>query len=303
MFHPTLRQLELFRAVCEHGSITRAAEAMHLTQPAVSIQIKQLADTVGLPLLEQIGKTLHVTDAGRLVLAGCREVLDAVDRLESVAADLKGLQRGRLRVAVTTTAKYFMPRLLGEFAALHEGIELSLKVTNRAGLLARLEANEDDLYVLGQPPDKPAVLAHVFARNPLVVVARPDHPLSSHRRIPIERLGQEWFIAREEGSGTRTAAERYFGERGVPLRYRMELGSNEAIKQGVIGGLGIAVLAKTSVEMELVAGVLRVLPVAGLPIRRDWYLVRLAAKRPSLVAQAFSEFLLRSADLAPSLPR
>ena len=298
MFHPTLRQLELFRAVCEHGSITRAAEAMHLTQPAVSIQIRQLSETVGLPLLEQIGKTMHITDAGRQVLAGCRETLDAVNRLESALADLKGLKRGRLRIAVTTTAKYFMPRLLGEFAARHEGIELSLKVTNRAGLLTRLEGNEDDLYVLGQPPEQPAVVAHAFAENPLVVVARPDHPLARLKRIPLERIGQEWFLAREEGSGTRTATERHFAERGVPLRYRMELGSNEAIKQAVIGRLGLALLAKTSVEMELTAGVLQVLPVAGLPIRRDWYLVRLADKKPSIAAQAFSDFLLQGAGRA-----
>ncbi|MCX7894083.1 MAG: LysR substrate-binding domain-containing protein [Burkholderiales bacterium] len=298
--HITLRQLEIFEAVARHLSYSRAAEALHLTQPAVSMQLRQIEGQVGVPLLEQIGKTLYLTDAGRTVLRGARETLGAVERLAIAVADLKGLRRGRLSVAVTTTAEYFMPRLLGEFSARHPGIEFTLEVTNRAGLLARLGDNADDVYVAGQPPQGVPVACKPLAPNRLLVVARPDHPLARAGRVPLARIATEPFLAREPGSGTRAAAERFLAERGITLSYRMELGSNEAVKQGVLGGLGLAVLAETSVAIELAAGALVPLAVTGFPIARTWYLIQRADKTPSLLAQAFVEFLLAGVAVAPT---
>lgn len=256
-----------------------------------------------MPLIEQIGKRLYLSEARRTVLEGARETLGAVERLEMANADLKGPRRGRLRPAVTTTANYFMPRLRGEFAAQHPGVELTLGVTNGEGLLARMAANEDDFDVAGEPPEGARVVCRPFAEKRLLVIARPDHPLARLRQVPLARLAEEFFLGRESGSGARAAAERWLAQRGMALRYRMELGSNEAIKQGVLGGLGIAILAEASVAMELAAGALVALPVAGFPIRRPWYLMWRADKDLSLVARAFVEHLRGGVSLAVPVVR
>ena len=234
----SLRQLHIFEAVARHLSYTRAAEELHLTQPAVFAQIKQLEDSVGLPLLERLGKQLFLTAAGREVLATSRETVAAIERLEMRLADMQGLKRGRLRVAMVTTAKYLVPRLLGEFCVRYPGIEASLTVTNREKLLARIANNEDDLAILGIPPEGMDVVATPIADNPLVVIARNDHALARRKRIPLARISEEPFILREPGSGTRLATERHFAEHGLKLKVRMELGSNEAIKQAIAGAWG-----------------------------------------------------------------
>lgn len=288
----SLRQLHIFEAVARHLSYTRAAEELHLTQPAVFAQVKQLEESVGQPLLERIGKQLFLTDAGTEVLATSRETVAAVERLEMRLADMQGLKKGRLRIAIVTTAKYLIPRLLGEFCTRYPGIEAALTVTNREKLLARLAENVDDLVVLGVPPEHLDVVATPIADNPLVVVARNDHPLAGKRRIPPERLAREPFVMREPGSGTRLATERFFAEHQLSVRVRMELGSNEAIKQAIVGGLGISVLSLHTLALEGAAGLLQPLDVRGFPLQRKWYVAYPQGKHLSAVATAFLDHLL-----------
>ncbi|NJD05690.1 MAG: LysR family transcriptional regulator [Methylococcaceae bacterium] len=292
----SLRQLKVFESVARLLSFTRAATELHLTQPAVSIQIRQLEENVGLPLFENIGKRIYLTDTGKDLYGVCETVLGALSRFEMDAADRRGLKTGKLRLAVTTTAKYFVPRLLGPFCERYPGIEVSLKVTNQSSLLERLAHNEDDLYILGQPPKHLAVKAQPFMENRLVMLAPPDHPLVGQRNIPLQRFAAEWLLMREAGSGTRQSTERFFAERGVAIRERMTLGSNEAIKQAVMGKLGLAVLSHNTVVLEIAVGQIAVLDVEGFPILRHWQLVYPAEKRLSVVAQAFFDFLNEPAE-------
>lgn len=291
----SLRQLHIFEAVSRHLSYTRAAEELHLTQPAVFAQVKQLEDSIGMPLLERIGKQLHLTPAGREVLVASRETRDALERLEMRLADMQGLKRGRLRIAIVTTTKYLIPRLLGEFCTQHPGIEAALTVTNREKVLARLAENIDDLVVLGAPPEHLDVVAMPIADNPLVVVARHDHPLTGRKKIPLKRIAEEPFLLREPGSGTRLAVERHFARQGLAPRVRMELGSNEAIKQAIAGGLGIAVLSRHTLALEGDSGLLTTLDVAGFPLMRQWFVAYPAGKHLSAVAEAFLAYLLPDA--------
>lgn len=288
----SLRQLQIFGAVARHLSYTRAAEDLHLTQPAVFAQIKQLEESLGLPLLERIGKQLHLTPTGHEVLATSRETIDALERLEMRLSDMQGLKRGRLRIAIVTTAKYLIPRLLGEFCSHYPGIEASLTVTNREKLLLRMTANEDDLVVLGAPPEGMEVVAEPIADNPLVVLARHDHPLAGVANIPFARLAEEPFILREPGSGTRLATERHFAEHGLKPRMRMVLGSNEAIKQAIAGGLGVSVLSRHTLTLDGEGALLRPLDVQGFPLMRKWYVAYPTGKHLSVVAEAFMQHLL-----------
>ncbi len=283
----SLRQLHIFEAVARHLSYTRAAEELHLTQPAVFAQVKQLEDNIGLPLLERIGKQMFLTDVGREVLATSREVRDAIDRLEMRLDNMHGLKKGKLHIAIVTTAEYLIPRLLGEFCTRYPGIEAALTVTNREMLLARLTDNIDDLVILGAPPEHLDVVASPIADNPLVVLARHDHPLAGRKKITLRRIAEEPFLLREPGSGTRLATERLFSEKGLAPRIRMELGSNEAIKQAIAGGLGISVLSSHTVALEGEQGPLQVLDVQGFPLMRQWYVAHLAGKHLSAVAEAF----------------
>ena len=292
----TLRQLQVFEAVARLGSFSRAAEQIHVSQPAVSKQIRQLQEEVGLPLLEQIGRKVCLTDAGRELLTTCSDWLDTWNRFEQSIADLKGLKQGRLRIAVVTTAKYFMPRVLGPFCAQYPGIDVAMEVVNRTRLLDRLAHNVDDVYVMGVPPEGWEIESQPLIQNNLVVIAPRTHRLVGRRRVPFAELADETFIAREEGSGTRMTVERVFAERGVHFRVRMELGSNEAIKQAVAGGLGLAVLSQNTFA-DPAAEELAVLDVAGFPIRRSWYIVWPRGKQLSVVAATFVDFLHEHAAL------
>lgn len=288
----SLRQLHIFEAVARHLSYTRAAEELHLTQPAVFAQVKQLEDSVGLPLLERIGKQLFLTAAGHEVLATSRETVEAIERLEMRLADMQGLKRGKLRIAIVTTAKYLIPRLLGEFCTRYPGIEAKLTVTNREKLLSRLANNEDDLSILGTPPEHLDVVATPIADNPLVVVARHDHVLAGKKGIALARIAEEPFILREPGSGTRLAIERHFAQQGLQPRIRMELGSNEAIKQAIAGGLGISVLSLHTLALEGAGGLLQPLNVKGFPLQRKWYVAYPQGRHLSTVAKTFLDYLL-----------
>ncbi len=244
------------------------------------------------PLFEQVGRGVHLTEAGEALLDAAREIFDALDRVEMKVSDLKGLKQGYLRLGVITIAKYFAPGALGAFCQKYPGVEVSLEVTNREHLLERLVRNQDDLYILGQMPKSDLDLEIIpFAPNPLHVMAHRKHPLASAARIPLERLSDEYFIMREAGSGTRATVERMFAEKGLTPKVRMELGSNEAIKHAIMAQLGISVLSLHTVTLESASGPLAILDVEGFPIQRTWNLVYPKGKELSVVAKAFVEFL------------
>ena len=292
MKQATLHQLKVFEAVARHNSFTRAAEELFLTQPTVSMQVKQLTKAVGMPLFDQVGKRLSLTQAGEELVKTCREVFEKLDQFEMTVADLKGMKQGRLKVAVITTAKYFVPRLLGSFCQRYPGIDISLQVTNHEFILNRLSENLDDLYVMSQLPENVEITCHQILENPLIVVAPSDHPLAQEKNIPLERLANEPFIMREPGSGTRKAVQSLFEEHKILLKVRLDLGSNEAIKQAIAGGLGISVLSAHTLALESPNSQLRVLDVEQFPIERYWYAVYPSGKQLSIVASTFLEYLL-----------
>jgi DNA-binding transcriptional LysR family regulator len=292
--HATLHQLRIFQAVAEHNSFARAAAALHLSPPTLSLQVKQLAETVGQPLFEQLGKKIFLTAAGRTLASACQDIAQRLDLLGEDLAALQGMEVGSLKIAILTTLKYTVPKQLGRFCTEHPGIDVSLFVGNRGALLQRLKANEDDLYIMGQAPDDLDVHSTPFANNPLIAIAPANHPLAGQRRIQAKRLAREPFIMREPGSGTRLTTERFFNERGLSLINRLELGSNEAIKQTVAGGLGVAVLSAHTVGAELALGELVQLDVQDFPLVRRWYVIYPKGKRLSPAARAFEQRLYES---------
>ncbi len=292
MKQATLHQLKVFEAVARHNSFTRAAEELFLTQPTVSMQVKQLTKAVGMPLFDQVGKRLYLTQAGEELVKTCRQVFENLEQFEMSVADLKGLKKGRLRLAVVTTAKYFIPRLLGPFCRRYPGIDVSLQVTNHEHLLGRMGENLDDLYIMSQPPENLDVTTQSILENPLVVLAPADHPLTLEKNISLERLAEEPFIMREPGSGTRKAVSDLFEEHEIELKVQLDLGSNEAIKQAIAGGLGISVLSRHTLALEGTTGQLTILDVEKFPIERYWYAVYPTSKQLSVVARTFLEYLL-----------
>ncbi len=288
----TFRQLQVFATVARQLSFTRAAAELFLTQPAVSMQVKQLETKLGLPLLEQLGKRIFLTEAGNEVSNYARAITQQLDEMDAVLNRMKGVGGGKLKISVATTANYFIPSLLGTFLQRYADITVSLDVTNRESLLRQLNENAVDLVVMGQPPPEMDLDAGLFMDNPLVIVAPPDHPLAKQKRIPLKRLQNEIFLVREPGSGTRVAMERFFSERQIRIMTGMEVGSNEAIKQSVQAGLGLGLLSQVTLEQELSLKRLIVLDVAEFPILRHWYVVHRKGKRLPLSAQAFKKFLL-----------
>jgi DNA-binding transcriptional LysR family regulator len=288
--HGTLPQLAVFEAAARLGSFTRAAEALHLAQPTVSTQLRKLADALGVPLFEQIGKRVHLTEAGERLYAGCQELFDTLARIENGLASLRGADAGRLRLAVSTTGKYFAPHLLAGFVGLHPGIEVSLGVHNRRALIERLAQNEDDLYIFANPPTEPEVVSQVILPNPMAVFARDDHPLAHERRIPFARVAEEPFLMREPGSGTRMVVRQCFDAHGLEPRVRMELSSNEAIKQAILAGLGVSILSQHTLGFDHDPQRLVTLDVQGFPIERHWHFVYPVGKQLSAVARGFMDF-------------
>jgi len=292
MKQATLHQLQIFEAIAQYGSFTRAAEELFLTQPTVSQQMKQLTKAIGVPLYEQIGKRIYLTDAGKAVLEVGRDISQRFNDLEMTLADIKGLKQGNLKLAAITTAKYFVPRILGTFRQRYPGIRISLQIANRQQILDRLADNLDDLYFIGQPPEELDINLRHFLDNPLVVIAPRNHPLAQEKLISIERLADEPLIMRESGSGTRMAVEDFFAENRLQMRVEMEIGSNEAIKQAVVGGLGLSILSRHSLALEGPQGPLVVLDVEGFPIQKHWYVIYPGNKQLSIVAQTFLDYLL-----------
>ena len=287
----TFRQLRIFLSVAELGSITAAARASHVTQPTVSMQLRELADSVGLPLYEVIGKRLFLTQAGEELATTARAMVGEWNDFGQRMDALKGLMRGRLRIAVVSTAQYFIPRILGRFCSSHPEVEIALEVLNRDGVVKRLRANQDDLYIMSMPPADLDIEKEVFMSNPLVVVAPAPHRLAGQTGIALASLAQERFILREQGSGTRLACDAHFAAQGFAPIVRLALGSNEAIKQSVAGGLGLAVLSTHSLGEHMSDDSLVTLDVAGFPILSRWYTVHPKGKRLSPTAQAFLRHL------------
>ncbi len=292
----TLHRLKVFLSVARRASYSRAAEELCLSQPAVSIQVRELERTVGAGLFERVGGTVTLTEAGRALAPYAEKILALVDETRMVMEELRGLKRGRIALAAVSTAGAFVvPPLLGAFRKGHPGISISLEVVNRATIHQRLAHNECDLAIMGRPPDEVPCVAVPFLPEELVVIAAPAHPLVRERRIPVQRLAGEVFIQREPGSGTRLAVEEFFRERGVVIESSLELGGNSAVKEAVASGMGVAVLSRCAVEAEVAWKRVALLDVQGFPLVRQWHIVNRKDKRLSQAAEAFKAFLLSAA--------
>jgi DNA-binding transcriptional LysR family regulator len=288
--HGLLPQLRVFEASARLGSFVRAAQELHLAQPTVSVQIKKLSETVGFPLFEQVGKHIFLTDAGQRVYAGCNDVFRALSSLEERLTEMRGLDSGHFQLAATSTAKYFAPRLLGAFIQRYPGVETSLQIHNRSTLIERLRNNEDDLYMFADPPDQQEVIAQAILSNPLVVFARSDHPMAGENDIAFARLANEPFLIRESGSGTRMVTLKLFEQHGLTPKIRMELSTNEAIREAILAGLGVSILSRYTLGLEPEQTKLVCLDVEGFPLESHWHFVYPVGKHLSVAAHAFMDF-------------
>lgn len=289
----TFRQLRLFLALAETGSVSAAAKKMHVTQPTASMQLKEISASVGLPLYEVVGKKVFLTEVGESLAATAREITQSLASFEQLVSATQGIAKGQLRVAVVSTAKYFMPRLIGSFCKRHPLIDVSLEILNRDGVLGRLRQNTDDLYIMSMPPDDLHLTDEVLMPNPIVVIAASSDPLTKQKNISFNDLSRHRFIMRESGSGTRMAADQYFRKKKFRPDIRLELGSNEAVKESVAGGLGVGVISQYALHGHQREHGVRVIDVDGFPLKSSWHLVHLAAKNLSPIALAFKEHIVR----------
>lgn len=287
----TLHQLKVFASVVELKSVTLASQKLHMTQPAVSIQLKQLESHYGLPLIEIIGKRVHVTTAGKKVYASYISAAETFSSLEAEISQLKGFVKGELKIAVVSTAKYFIPKLLGNFHKKYPHVDIKLIVSNREKIIQRLQENKDDLVVLSQLPKNMNITAHQFLEDSLVIPAPPEHPLIKRKNISFKDLATEPFITRETGSGTRMVMEKLFEKYHINPKIIMELGSSTSVTQAVIAGFGLSIISKMSIEQELVLKKLALLDIKNFPVKHPWYLVYSKGKKISLTAMNFLKFL------------
>ena len=288
----TLKQLQTFLEVARQRSVSKAAERLFVTQPAVSMQIRQLEDAFGLALLEPVGRNIRLTHAGEAFLLHAQAAMGQLKDLEAQMADHVGLKKGRIDLAVVSTAKYFIPMLLVQFGKLFEGINVQLKIDNRENILGMLARNEADLVVMGRAPGDLDCEAIPFATNPLAIVAAPDHPLARRKQLPFSALADYRFVVREEGSGTRAAMERLFAQHNTPLKVEMEMPSNETIKQAVMARMGLSFLSMRTMRHELAGGYMALVDIQGMPQVGHWYITHLSQKKLSPAARAFKEFLI-----------
>ena len=299
--HWTLQQLRLFESVARHRSYTRAAEELNLSQPAVYIQVKRLEESIGLPLIEQAGKKLLITRAGDRVYDAVVEVLSRLSSLHMSLNEMKGKVGGPLKIGAVTSAKFFLPHILGRFLRIYPDVQPQLTVTNRLRISERLAENQDDFVILGQQmPDDLDLAVHPFMDNPLVLAAHPDHPMRDRKSIPSSELTEEKFLVREVGSGTRSVAEELFEKEGLALSPYMELGSGEAIKQAIMAGLGVSVIPLASLALELRYGQIVLLDVENFPLHRTWHAAHLKGKQLGLTAKVFLDFLIEEGKLSNS---
>ena len=288
----TLKQIQTFMEVARQGSVSKAAERLFVTQPAVSMQIRQLEEAFGLPLIEPMGRNIQLTDAGEAFMTHAIAAMGQLKDLEALMAEHVGLEKGRIDLAVVSTAKYFIPMLLVRFGKAHPGVDVQLKIDNRENILGMLARNEIDLVVMGRAPANLECIATPFATNPLAIVAAPDHPLVRRKKLPFSILGNYRFVVREAGSGTRAAMERLFSDSNTPLNVVMEMPSNETIKQAVMAGMGLSFLSLRTVRHELASGHIALVDVQGLPVMGNWYVTHMAQRKLSPAAKAFKEFLI-----------
>ena len=286
----TFRQLEIFVKFAETGSISQTAQELHLAQPSVSIQMKKLADNLDVSLIEQVGRKMYLTEAGKELYTSALEIFDTVGRLESRLGSLSGLQAGLLKLSVVTTAKYYFPHLLGPFCERYPKIDVNFNIGNRNTMIKRLRENKDDFYVFSHPPEDIDIEKIEFVKNPLVVVAPANHPLTKKKRVSFSQLKNEPFIMREPGSGTRFAVEKYLLESGYSVNEKMTIESNEAIKHAVMSNLGLSILSVHTLAQSSTENI-RILPVTKFPLRHQWYVVYLKNKQLSDVAKTFLQFL------------
>ncbi|MFO8028755.1 MAG: LysR substrate-binding domain-containing protein [Cyclonatronaceae bacterium] len=298
----TLHQLRVFGTVARHRSMTKAAKELHMTQPAVSIQVKQLQEAIGIPLIEVIGHQIYLTEAGRHLQKLHQVVSDEIASFRATVSQLKGGLEGTLTISAASTAKYFLPYLLGRFQQKYPKIRISLKVKNRDEVLTHLKNNEYDLAILTQVPDDPSVDAFPFLDNPLVICSAPDHPLSKQPRIHMHQLKNEAFIYRESGSGTRIVLEQYLQDHAISVSPVMELGTNEAVKQAIMAGIGISLISGLSLINEVKLNKISILDVQGLPVMTQWHALHKKEKRLSPVTRNFLDFL-KGKDIDRLIPK
>ena len=292
----TLKQLRSFCAAARHGSFAKAAEELHLTPPAVTMQIKELESVVGLPLFDRGARAVTLTMSGEYLLVYVRRVLATLKDADDAMARLKGAETGRITIGMVSTAKYFLPRLLARFRVQHRGVEMRLAVGNREQLVRQLHDNEVDLAVMGRPPRELDTRAEPFAAHPHGVLASTEHALATMRDLPPAALASEEFIVREPGSGTRAAMEKYFADHRLQPRVAMEMTSNETIKQAVMAGMGISFLSLHTIGLERNTGLLAVPDIEGLPVLKRWYVVNNLSKTLSPAAEAFRYFILEEGE-------
>ncbi|SHI17365.1 LysR family transcriptional regulator [Pollutimonas bauzanensis] len=291
----TVRQLDTFLEIARAGSVSKAAARLHVTQPAVSMQLRQLEEALGVPLVETVGRNIRLTDAGREVEQIALAAVAQLRQLDDTAADLRGLRRGKIDLGIVGTAKYFVPMLLVHFRKHYPGIDIALQIHNREHMLNLLQRNELDLVIMGSVPATLDCVSAVFATNPLGIVSAPGHVLSRRKQAPLDILNDVDFVVREKGSGTRVAMERLLADNHITPRIVMEMPSNESIKQAVMAGMGLTFLSLRTVRRELAAGHLALLDIKGLPLVRNWHVAHLRSKRLAPAALMFKEFLVSSA--------
>jgi DNA-binding transcriptional LysR family regulator len=295
----TFRQLRLFLALAETGSVSGAARAMHVTQPTASMQLRDISESVGLPLYEVVSRRVHLTQAGLELARTARRIAAEWEAFGQTVDGIQGITRGRLKVAVVSTAKYFVPRLLGHFCARHPDVEISLEVLNRDGVVHRLRDNLDDFYIMSRPPSELDLEDEVFMPNPLVLIASSSHPLARRKDLSLQDLRGSRFILREQGSGTRMATDAFFRKQRYAPTLRLELGSNEAVREAVAGNLGLAVISVHALASKPSTQGVAVLDVQGFPIDSQWHIVYPKGKRLSPIAEVFRQLLLaQSSQLA-----
>ncbi|MBW4507822.1 MAG: LysR family transcriptional regulator [Scytonematopsis contorta HA4267-MV1] len=298
MKQATLYQLKVFEAAARHGSFSRAAEELFVSQPTVSMQVKQLSKSVGLPLFQQVGKRMHLTDAGRQLLGTCQEIFDTITQFETKVTDFKSLKQGELRLAATTTAKYLLPRTLGTFCQLYPGIDVRLQLINHKVMTDRMLGNLDDLYIMSQVPDNIDVITQPFLEDPLVVVASVNHPLAKEKNLSLQELIDEsGFILREPGSETRRVVQKFLEEQQIKIKGKLEFGSNESIKHAIAGGFGISILSQHTLMSEPAVPGLTILDVEHLPLKRNWYIVHPTGKHLSITARTYLNYLLETESI------
>jgi len=300
--HITLKQFKIIEAVVEHNSYTDAAKALFMSQPAVSMQIKQIEEQIGLQLFERSGKRIKATEAGQELLHYARNIRQQLEEAETVLEELKGLKRGKLHLTMASTANYFAPRLIAAFHHQYPGAKVTLDVTNRSGLLEALDNNSTDMAIMGRPPEGHELTGISFLDNPLVVIAWPEHPLAQCKAIRLSDVAGKPFIVREPASGTRMAIDRYFAEHRLSLTPGMEMNRSEAIKQAVMAELGLGIVSLHTIEMELELKRLVVLNVEDFPIMRHWYIVHRNNKRFAAIPEVFKDFAIRESRSLLALP-